>query len=254
MSTRLQFESQKAVSDALLYLRRAGAIEDGSVRIVADAHAGNGPGHMGPVALYTCVLRPEGLLDEEPTVMGLRVVRAALSYAELADEHDGVVDIVTPIRGFLERAARDVEQSDALEISPARRHEPWAGVLPPRSGWKPVGSIAEGELAEAADAGMAEVARAVASENRGEGMPDPVLARTSAWTRPIAHGLPAGAAFGASVLGFLAPRSASGAMPHPVGSPGTIPSGAAQVSAQPGWMRLSLQRGHILVRMRFAAD
>ncbi|HEU4757582.1 MAG TPA: hypothetical protein VFS72_13020, partial [Agromyces sp.] len=52
-----------SLGDLHTYLQRAARVEDGSVRLVA----GN-----GILAVYTAILYPRGILDESPTVLGLR--------------------------------------------------------------------------------------------------------------------------------------------------------------------------------------
>ena len=52
-----------SLGDLHTYLQRAGRADDGSVRLVAGG---------GIRAVYTAILYPRGILDESPTVLGLR--------------------------------------------------------------------------------------------------------------------------------------------------------------------------------------
>ena len=213
-----------AVSDLQVYLSRAGRVEDGSVRLI---------GGSGGLAVYTAILYPRGLLDQTPTVLGLRT---------FAIQPGVAFDAVVPMRSLLDRLARITEtlgassaDSDApsgpvevrmpLEVSTVT----WAGISPPRGGWRAVGETGYDVLAPTAKAGIAEVAEAIPS-GTGEQLVQRV--RAEVWGRPI-DGLeyvPAGAAFAAESLGFLA-------QDEPITIHETGP-----------WTRLTTRRGHILIR------
>ena len=213
-----------AVSDLQVYLSRAGRVEDGSVRLI---------GGSGVLAVYTAILYPRGLLDQTPTVLGLRT---------FAIQPGVAFDAVVPMRSLLDRLARITEtlgagsaDSDApsgpvevrmpLEVSTVT----WAGISPPRGGWRAVGETGYDVLAPTAKAGIAEVAEAIPS-GTGEQLVQRV--RAEVWGRPI-DGLeyvPAGAAFAAESLGFLA-------QDEPITIHETGP-----------WTRLTTRRGHILIR------
>jgi hypothetical protein len=213
-----------AVSDLQVYLSRAGRVEDGSVRLI---------GGSGVLAVYTAILYPRGLLDQTPTVLGLRT---------FAIQPGVAFDAVVPMRSLLDRLARITEtlaaggtDTDApsgpvevrmpLEVSTVT----WAGISPPRGGWRAVGETSYDILAPTAKAGIAEVAEAIPS-GTGEQLVQRV--RAEVWGRPI-DGLeyvPAGAAFAAESLGFLA-------QDEPVTIHETGP-----------WTRLTTRRGHVLIR------
>ena len=213
-----------AVSDLQVYLSRAGRVEDGSVRLI---------GGSGVLAVYTAILYPRGLLDQTPTVLGLRT---------FAIQPGVAFDAVVPMRSLLDRLARITEtlgaaggDTDApsgpvevrmpLEVSTVT----WAGISPPRGGWRAVGETSADLLEPTAKAGIAEVAEAIPS-GTGEQLVQRV--RAEVWGRPI-EGLeyiPAGAAFAAESLGFLA-------------------QGEAVTIHETGpWTRLTTRRGHILIR------
>lgn len=105
----------------------------------------------------------------------------------------------------------------------------WAGISPPRGGWRPVGETTYELMEATARAGIAEIADAL-PEGTGEQLVQRV--RAEVWGRPI-DGLeyvPAGAAFAAESLGFLDPEE-----PVTVLETGT-------------WTRLTTQRGHTLIK------
>ena len=220
MSQTFSLVDSFAVSDLQTYLSRAARVEEGSVRLI---------GGSGVLAVYSAILYPRGLLDQTPTVLGLRT---------FAIQSGAGFDAVVPIRSLLDRLARigeavaagttpdgPVEVRMPLEVSTVT----WAGISPPRGGWRPVGETTFELLNETAKTGIAEVAEAVPT-GTGEQLVQRV--RAEVWGRPI-DGLeyvPAGAAFAAESLGFLA-----------ADEPVTI------LETGP-WTRLTTRRGHTLVR------
>jgi hypothetical protein len=220
MSQTFSLADSLAVSDLQTYLSRAARVEEGSVRLI---------GGSGVLAVYSAILYPRGLLDQTPTVLGLRT---------FAIQSGAGFDAVVPIRSLLDRLARigeavaagttpdgPVEVRMPLEVSTVT----WAGISPPRGGWRPVGETTFELLEETAKSGIAEVAEAVPT-GTGEQLVQRV--RAEVWGRPI-DGLeyvPAGAAFAAESLGFLA-----------ADEPVTI------LETGP-WTRLTTRRGHTLVR------
>ncbi|WP_431277298.1 hypothetical protein [Leifsonia poae] len=224
MSQSFSLVDSLAVSDLQTYLSRAARVEEGSVRLI---------GGSGVLAVYTAILYPRGLLDQTPTVLGLRT---------FAIEPGVAFDAVVPIRSLLDRLARiadavaagttsegapegPVEVRMPLEVSTVT----WAGISPPRGGWRPVGETTFELLELTAKTGIAEVAEAVPT-GTGEQLVQRV--RAEVWGRPIddLEYVPAGAAFAAESLGFLG-----------AGEPVTI------LETGP-WTRLTTRRGHILVR------
>jgi len=220
MVQQLTLADSLALGDLHTYLQRAGRVEDGSVRLMAGA---------GILAVYTAIVYPRGILDESPTVLGLRTFA-------LVDTDD--FDSVVPMRSLVDRVsrARDTAANDP-DGRPVPMTRPaevntvtWAGISPPRGGWRAVGETTAPILEAAARAGIDEVATAIPS-GTGEQLVQRV--RSEVWGRGI-DGLeyvPAGAAFAAYSLGFL------GEDPIRVFETGP-------------WTRLSSRRGHVLVRQR----
>lgn len=226
MSESFSLVDRYAVGDMQTYLSRAGRVEDGSVRLIAVG---------GVLAAYTAIFYPRGILDDSPTVLGLRTFALA---------GPASFDAVVPARSLLERLAR----AESL-LAPAAHDVPgepepvvltlphqvstvtWAGISPPRGGWHPQGGADAALLERVARAGIDEVAAAVPT-GTGEQLVQRV--RTEVWSSPI-DGLdhvPAGAAFAAFTLGFLAAGE------------------DVQVFETGPWTRLSTSRGHVLVRRK----
>ncbi len=212
-----------ALGDLQTYLARAGRVEDGSVRLIAAG---------GVLAAYTAIFYPRGILDESPTILGLR------TFALVGTPS---FDAVVPARSLLERLARAEATAppaggeDTGPIALSLPHQvstvTWAGISPPKGGWHGQEPAPAELLERAAKAGIDEVAAAVPS---GIGEQIVQRVRTEVWGRPIdgLEHVPAGAAFAALSLGFLAG-----------GEP-------VQVFETGPWTRLSTSRGHVLVRRK----
>ncbi|MEU2492480.1 hypothetical protein [Streptomyces sp. NPDC007883] len=128
-------------------------------------------------------------------------------------------------------------EGSALAVPPAVTGPPWAGVLPPRGGWRELPGL------PAVDRMRGAVAAAVA-EFRARDEALPVEGRTRAerdrigreiWSRTLDDtGLPLRAVHAAQALGFLRP------------TPDDVP-GAALLAAG-GWLRLRTPFGSVAVR------
>jgi hypothetical protein len=194
-------------------------VEDGSVRLIAGS---------GVLAVYVAVLYPAGLLDESPTVLGLRTFALTTR-----DEFD----VVVPLGSLQQRLAR--LQSEVTDpTAPVQITLPievntmtWSAISPPRGGWRMLGDADQARFETVAKAGIEEVAAAI-PEGTGEQLVRQV--RTEVWGRPI-EGLeyvPAGGAFAAHTLGFLGPDD------------------AVRVYETGPWTRLTTKRGHVLIKRR----
>lgn len=227
MSTSFTLPDAASLGDLRTYLARATRVEDGSVRLIADS---------GVLAVYTAILYPLGLLDELPTVLGLRTF-ALTQPAE--------IDAVVPLASFQERLRVLAEEHDAehadgadptrgtpieVELPLGVHTVTWAAISPPRGGWAPMPDVSAELLHRAAVAGIDEVADTVPA-NAGESIVRRV--RSEVWGRPIpgVEHLPAGAGFAAESLGFL----------------GTEPVRLFETGP---WSRLTTSRGHVLVKRR----
>ena len=213
----LVLPDQTALADLRTYLGRADRIDRASVRLVAGD---------GVLAVYTAVLYPAGLLDETPTVLGLRTVAVDPSIE---------LDTVVPIASLAERLQRLEPPADGgveLRLPAEVNTVTWAGVAPPRGNWRAVDATTVAVLRQVAEQGIVEVASTL-PEDAGEHLVRRI--RSEVWGRPIERleHVPAGAAFAAHSLGFL-------------GAPGE----QVPVYETGPWTRLSTERGHVLVKRR----
>jgi len=219
MSQAFTLQDSLALDDLSTYLSRAGRVEDGSVRLIATS---------GVLAVYVAVFYPSGLLDESPTVLGLRTF--ALPEAE-------TFDVVVPVGSLLQRLTnKKSEVTDAAApvtvTLPMQVHTvSWAAISPPRGGWTPLPGTTSRLLDEVARAGIDAVAGAIP-----EGMGEQIVhrVRSEVWGQPI-RGLehvPAGAAFAALSLGFLSGDE------------------DVQIFETGPWTRLTTKRGHVLAKRR----
>lgn len=209
-----------ALGDLVTYLGRAARVEDGSVRLIATS---------GVLAVYSAVLYPKGLLDESPTVLGLRTF--ALSRGE---EFDAVVPIAS-LMTRLERLSAAYSGDEPITVTlPLRVNTvTWAAISPPRGGWNPAGGIFSTALDVVARAGIDEIAQAI-PEGVGEQIVHKVRSEVWGRTIPNLEHVPAGASFAALSLGFL-----------PVGVEETV-----TVFETGPWTRLTTKRGHVLVKRK----
>ena len=221
MAEAFTLQDAQSLSDLSTYLGRAARVEDGSVRLIAGG---------GSLAVYVAVLYPAGLLDESPTVLGLRT----FSLPE-GEEFDTVVPVAS-LLNRIERAKTELVDDEA----PARVALPlsapsvtWAAISPPRGGWSALAGPSTAALDAVARAGIDEVATAIPT-GTGEAIVHKV--RSQVWGRPLEgfDYIPAGAGFAAVSLGFL-----GDAAEEPV-----------KVFETGPWTRLSTPRGHVLVKRR----
>jgi hypothetical protein len=219
MSRTFSLVDSLSLDDLDVFLGRAARVEDGSVRLIAGS---------GVLAVYVAVLYPAGLLDETPTVLGLR------TFALTAKDS---FDVVVPLGSLQQRLARlKSEAGDpALPVLVTLPIEvntmTWAAISPPRGGWRMLGDAEHARFEAVAKAGIAEVAAAIPT-GTGEQLVRQV--RTEVWGRPIEglEHIPAGGAFAAHALGFL----------------GT--DDLVKVYETGPWTRLSTKRGHVLIKRR----
>ncbi len=218
MGASFTLADPQTLEDLQVFLARAARIEEGSVRLIAGS---------GVLAVYVAVLYPVGLLDESPTVLGLRTV-ALVPNAEGAPD---TFDAVVPIRSLLARietavAAKTTTISLPMEVNTAT----WAAISPPRGGWVGSGTTTAHILDAVARSGIDEVATAIPS---GTGEQIVRKVRSEVWSRPIAalEHVPAGAGFAALSLGFLGDDE-------------------VRVFESGPWTRLTTHRGHVLVKRK----
>lgn len=170
----------------------------------------------GTIVMSTAPLAPRGLFDATPTVLAMRA---------LSVDPELVCDVV--IGASTLSAASD--DSTALILPETAVSPAWAGISPPQGGWIAGGEIAASTLASRAQWGIATVAEALPS-NPGEDIVRTV--RGEVWgSHDAALGdLPLGVAFAAFTMGFIGGDE------------------RARVLSSGVWTRVTLSRGHILVR------
>ena len=224
--TSLIFDDERGYADFATFVARARSLDaEGAMRLQAVGVT---------LAAHVQVLPGRGLLAEGG-VTGMR----AMALGEPTD-----LDVVVPLAALADRFARHPDGLE-LPVPPMTVTAPWASITPPRDGWEPVGEVDEDALEVAARAGIGEVALGATSADPDTGAtgaagaagaiagPPAVAAlRQAVWGRltPTTPPVPAGAAFAAYVLGFLAPQ------------------GRSRVLARGRWVRLAASHGHVLVR------
>jgi hypothetical protein len=210
MTSHLSLAEQADAADLKTFLLRASRLGCEHVRLTSVGTA---------LAATVAVLTKQGLLDQDPTVLGVRVF-------ELDAGHESVNTLVQ-ISAMQDRLARDVHD---FVLPVGQAGIAWAGVTPPTSGWMPVGEIDAAPLTAIAEAGIAEVAAA-----NGLGIKIVAEVRRETWGRSMFtagdSSVPAGAAFAALGLGFI-PESGEKLL----------------LSSAGPWSRLSSSRGHVLSR------
>ncbi|MET4704077.1 hypothetical protein [Frigoribacterium sp. UYMn621] len=224
MSHTFSLVDSLSLGDLQVFLSRAQRVEDGSVRLIAG---------QGVLAVYVAILVPAGLLDESPTVLGLRTFALSAPDDAAPDSFDAVV----PVRSLLERLNR--LQGEIVDpTAPVTMNLPmqvntvtWAAISPPRGGWKALESVEASVLEAVAKSGIDEVAAAIPT---GTGEQIVQRVRSEVWGHPIPgfEYVPAGAAFAGLSLGFL-----GGSAPVKIYETGP-------------WTRLTSDRGHVLVKRR----
>ncbi len=152
-------------------------------------------------------------------------------------EAGAAFDVTVSAGDLLEGVAEDRAE---MAVPPAVTGPPWAGVLPPRGGWRPVEGLPEvPEMARAVAAAVAEFRR------RDEELPEERRTRAERdrigrdiWSRTLgATGLPLRVVHAARSVGFLRP-------------PGAAPgAGEAALFAAGSWLRLRTAYGSIVVRV-----
>ncbi|RKR74637.1 hypothetical protein [Frondihabitans australicus] len=251
MTPAIRLPDSLSLDDLHTFLGRALPLDEGgAVRLIATPSEAGG----GVLAAYVGVLSPAGILDDGPTVLGLRTYALAGGETLPASVDPGAgaaadhpagepaerLDAVVPLRAIVDRTTRlrndvvDPTAAVTISLPPQVVAASWAAISPPRGGWAAHPAVDPALLESVAKAGIDEVAAAIPS---GTGEQIVQRVRSSVWSREVegAAGVVSGAAFAALTLGFLG--AAGGTEPVRVFSTGS-------------WMRLSTSRGHVLVKRR----
>lgn len=200
------------LADLRTFVSRARTADDGAIRL-------QGAGNV--LAAYVCVMRGKLLGEGTPTILGLRTMALGTP---------STVDVTVSLSSVADRLARMGEEDLRLPVPPVTVHESWAGIAAPRGAWQEIGSIPADALIEVAKTGVQEIGQII-PVNPGALLVNNV--RASVWGRTMEHlpgGIPGGAAFAAYALGFVAPGE------------------TATLYSSHKWLRVSTNRGHILVK------
>lgn len=218
-SGELVLADPQVLADLRTFVIRARAADDGAVRLQA----------VGSVlAAYVCVLRPRALGEDTPTVLGMRTMPLA---------EPARLDTAVSLASVSDRLARMSDTDTVFSVPPTTVTESWTGIGAPRSGWERGEDVPFRLLEQAAHRGIREVAALVPASS---GAPVVNTARGAVWGQRLPDTdavIPAGTAFAALTLGFL-----------PGGAGDNPDNGAAAVFHSGRWTRLSMPRGHVLVR------
>ncbi|MEE1938058.1 hypothetical protein V1L54_01265 [Streptomyces sp. TRM 70361] len=146
------------------------------------------------------------------------------------------------------------EKDASVSVPAAVTGPPWAGLLPPLGGWRPVGVLPYESVRAAADSVVAEFRRRSEALPPGERTREALDALAEEiWSRPLGGGtgLPLRAVHAARSLGMLRPLGPAPAAgpqgPPPPGRPGGAGPEAAVLAAGT-WLRLRTPYGSVAVR------
>jgi hypothetical protein len=200
--------------ERLLALDKAAAVRFVGVGHAAAAYAApplHGSASRGVTVL---TMRAVGLGGDPPpfdrTVAAGRLLDAIAGHDDGAGDGVGAVTLPEPLLG-----------------GPS-----WAGLLPPRRGWRPLGRIPVRDLAEAVAQGNADFRFAALGRDRAA---LDTLAE-EIWTRELPHGVRRRAAHALSVMGFLGPDPQQSTY-------------SAAVAANGRWLRVDTPYGSALERV-----
>ncbi|MFJ4891815.1 hypothetical protein ACIP5U_17925 [Streptomyces sp. NPDC088788] len=184
-------------------------------------------------------------------VLAIRTARLAKPY-----EHglDDTLDVTVSAGELLE----SIDESAATATVPgAVTGPPWAGVLPPRGGWRPEPGLPAPDAVRAVVAAVVAEFRSRTQELAPELRTRAELDRLGQeiWSRPLGDtALPVRAAHAAQSLGFLRPVAPSAARVRPSAARGAddprLPSGEGELGlySSGAWLRLRTPFGSIAVR------
>ncbi|GAA3621731.1 hypothetical protein GCM10023079_09400 [Streptomyces chitinivorans] len=145
------------------------------------------------------------------------------------------------------------EDSESVSVPAAVTGPPWAGLLPPRGGWRPVGELPYESVRAAAASVVAEFRRRSEALAPGERTREALDALAEEiWSRPLGGGtgLPLRAVHAAQALGMLrsrGPAPAAGPKGPPPPATGAL-AAAVAVLAAGTWLRLRTPYGSVAVR------
>jgi hypothetical protein len=216
MTITIRLAETRALSDLLVFIQRARLVNDQAARIIAEDRY---------LQVYVGVFLPRGLLDQTPTVLGLRVFQ--LDQPLTCDE-------VVPLEALEHRVSRAIESDGVVTLPSPSPSITWQAITPPRDGWHRRLGVGSEVLADAAKQGVDAVKQALPG-SAGEAVVQKV--RAQVWGQAVAgkKNIPWGAGFAAEALGFLSEKSLT---VHICGN----------------WLRLSSKHGYVLVKTATPPD
>ncbi|MEV0265127.1 hypothetical protein AB0I49_27830 [Streptomyces sp. NPDC050617] len=237
---RLRFADAGEAADVAAFLARLIHYDRAAaVRL----QAGGGPG-VGALAVFG---RPPSF-----EVLAIRTARLAAAPAPSPD--GGPLDL-TVSAGQLADALDAGAAAASADVPEAVTGPPWAGVLPPRGGWRRVEGL------PGTDEVRAAVAAAVAEfRARDEALPQERRTRAERdrigreiWSRTLGGtGLPLRAVHAAQSLGFLRPvepaRPVRAGLPAPRTGATAVADEPLTLFAAGGWLRLRAPYGSVALR------
>ncbi|MFD6190140.1 hypothetical protein [Streptomyces sp. NPDC060275] len=179
-------------------------------------------------------------------VLAVRAVRLAKPYE---NGLDATLDVTVSAGELLE----SVDEPAATSGVPgAVTGPPWAGVLPPRGGWRTEAGLPGPDALRALVAAAVAEFRTRTDELAPEARTRAELDRVGReiWSRTVGEtGLPVRAVHAAQSLGFLRPRGASGPGPGSgSGSGSGSDEGAPKLLSSGAWLRLRTPFGSVALR------
>jgi hypothetical protein len=173
-------------------------------------------------------------------VLAIRTARLAKPYE---NGLEGTLDVTVSAGELLESVA---ESAATVGVPGAVTGPPWAGVLPPRGGWRREPGLPAPDAVRAMVADVVAEFRSRTQELVPEARTRAELDRVGReiWSRPVGDtGLPVRAAHAAQSLGFLRPVAPTSAAPR-------VPSGESPLALYSSgvWLRLRTPFGSVAVR------
>lgn len=216
MNQTLLFQSDSDLSDFSAFLTAAKRLDEkglAKLRVFGDV-----------LAVYVAPIYSGSLLQDGPTVLGLRTIRLAKT-AE--------IDSSFEISALLDRLATPRVAGDLQVTLPAvTARAAWTGVTPPRQDWQEVGEISQAEISKWAKDGIKEITETLPSS---VGSSIAAKVRLGIWGRMVSmeFPLPAGAAFAMAGLGFMTKGE------------------QIRVFSTKGWIRLTSAHGHVICKQSY---
>lgn len=216
MNPTLNFVTDADLSDFTSFLNAAKKLDDKGLvklRVFGDV-----------LAAYVAPIYSGSLLQDGPTILGLRTIR-------LAKETE--IDASYEIAALLDRLAAPRVQNDLqLELPAVTARAAWTGITPPRQDWEQIGEIAQAEISQWAKDGIKEVTETLPAS---VGSAIAAKVRLGIWGRMVSmdYPLPAGAAFAMAGLGFMTKGE------------------QVKVFSAKGWIRLSSAHGHVVCKQSY---